>query len=403
MKKVIIVFAVLFTIIIVFQTAAAFLPLLFFGFGGEGRDYIPPEIKKSNLAKPEEFEIPVFNIPKITATAEMKNIKINCEKDNDIWPSARKEKMVCGNVYTADIEKMKIEAEKNNVQRIVFYGAYSIFDCPLFTKAKIDDPVGSCLEEARFFDSYLIPKMASIYKPPKQYKKLFLYLEEDLEKIEKSCKFPANGCYKSDFSIIMNFYPASGKFVPDGKEYKSTFIKDVTSGPAYYFWQIIPKNCMLGSTGLHEMIHFFNRQIYGRTPLWFEESMTNIVYYYLGREICPPGLEDKDVSKTENGNSQKVDNFDPNNDKYLLDMQDKRFEGSVCAKAIMTQINHLVKNGEIAYYKKLLKAMNTKVQYDYYREITPDRLAAAVAESSGNDPGVKNYLYNISGCPREKK
>jgi hypothetical protein len=405
MKKVIIIFAILFTLVIIYQ-AVMFLPLLFFGFeGGESQDYIPLASQKKVSENPEEFKIPVFNIPKIVETSEMKNIKINCAKEKDIWPEARKEKMLCENVYTADVEKIKKEAQKSNPQRIVFYGAYSILDCPisLSSPRKVDDPIGDCFDAAKFLDGYMIPKMASIYKPPKQYKRLFVYLEEDADKIEKSCNFPAGGCYKSDFSIIMNFPSMDSKLFTNGKEYRNTFIKDVSVGPSYYFWEIIPKNCEMGSTSLHEMIHFFNRQIYGRTPSWFEESMTNIIYYYIGKEICPPGLADKDVRKFEGGAYENVDNFDPNDDKYITDMQDKRLEGSVCAKAVVTQINRLVKSGGVAYYQKLLKVMNTKVQYDYYREITIDRLAAAVVESTGNNQGVKDYLYKTSGCPKEKK
>lgn len=405
MKKVIIVFAILFTVLIIYQ-AAMFLPFLFFGFGGGGsQNYIPTASQKKVSQNPEEFKIPIFNLPKIIVTAEAKSIKIDCAKEKDIWPSARKEKMLCENVYTADAEKMKKEAQISNPQRIVFYGAYSILDCPISPSPprKIDDPIGECQEAAKFLDSYMIPKMASIYSTPKQYKRLFVYLEESADKIEKSCNFPAGGCYKSDFSIIMNFPGLDSRLFSDGKEYRGTFMKDVSTGPAYYFWEIIPKNCTMSSTGLHEMIHFFNRQIYGHTPSWFEESMTNIIYYAMSKEICPPGISDREVRKFENGKYENVENFDPNDDQYLLNMQDKRFGGSDCAKAVATQVNHLVKSGGVAYYKKLLKVMNTKVQYDYYREITIDRLAAAVAESSGNDANVKNYLYKTSGCPKERK
>lgn len=391
--------------LVVFVVYLAMQSLFFlsslFGLFWNSESDIPDPSRFSSTPK-EEIKLPPINVVYPAVTTELKNMKLDCAKNGDIWPQYRKEKMLCKNVYTADVSQIKEEAAKSNYDRLVFYGRYTIFDCPVVSAIrKIEDPIGGCYEEAKFLDGYLYPKMAGLFHIKIPDKRLFIYMEEDGDKVKEICKFPAGGCFIRDNSVVMIPGSIGGQFYAKDKEYRTSYLPDISSGNnAYYFYEIYPSNCNMNYIELHELTHYFDFYSYGAVDLWFEESMDVITNAEVMKEVCPPGTKFFGITKVDAGKITPADYLDVNSDDFILNMQDKRYENDNCRKAIITQINHLFASGGLDYMRKLYKILDSKVQYDYYRGITKDRLAAATLESSGNSPAVQKVLYNDNKCPK---
>lgn len=369
---------------------------------GENETKIPiPEEKKK-----EEEIIPEAKINYASVTDEMKNAKVDCAKFQDKALYYKNEKTACYNSYVADMEKVKNDLAGGKYSRMAFYGKYSIYNCPVNPVKKIDNLAEGCLESAKFFDDYLFQKMASIYSTAgPRYgffdKRLNVYIEESEKVVTEYCKSPAIGCSK-DSTILLPLGTSNNKFYPEGRVYTVGFnLRDYSSNvyKDYLFQSVYPKNCILPQYTMHELIHYFDKRVYGRTPSWFEESMDYIVTDELTNFVCPPGLK-YNVFKYDGNKMETFDDFDINSDDFLLYIQDKRYENNACRKAIVTQINQLFNEGKWTYFAKFYHSMDGKVKYDYYHEIPTKDIAAAVYESSGNDPAVRKYLYDMAKCPK---
>jgi len=402
--KIFIFIILLIFFLFVLKSCALFFPFSFSDIFSEREPYIPNSEKK----KEEPAEIPVFNVPFRPVTQEMKNMKVDCAKEEDGHLRYKKEKTLCRNVYTVTPDAVKNDLAGGKYSWMAFYGQYSIYHCPVNPKKQVENLVEGCIESAKFFDSYLFPKMASIYGLAANrgffVKRLNIYIEEDESYVTKMCKAPAIGCcYWESHSIQIPLGTSGKRFYPEGQTYTVGFyLKDVSSMKYtdHFFQTVYPKNCALPQYTMHELIHYFNHRVYSASPSWFEETMDNILEDELVGQICPPGLK-YSVFKYNGGRMDKVDYADVNSDDFILYLQDKRFEDNACYKTVMTQINRLFNKGKWPYFTQLYNQLNSYSRNKNYAKLTVAELAAAVYKSSGNDPEVKKNLYDTARCPKK--
>lgn len=404
LKKIILWMIVILFILYVLKSCALFFPFFPLDFGSD-HSFVPPFEEKKQ--QEQKVEVPVFNVPYLPVTAEMKNMKIDCAKEMDSRLSYKKEKTACFNVYSADPENVKNAIDSGKYTRFAFYGRYSVYNCPVNTEKKIENLVEGCRESAKFFDDYLFPKMVQLYSGAGAHygyfdRRINVIMEESRDKVTKICRAPAAGCYYGDFNVIVPIGLFIDRVYPEGLftywafEYKD---KGPDQDGSYFLQTVYPKNCILPVYMMHELTHYFDHRVYGETPSWFEESMNQIVENELTNQVCPPGLSYKAIRYDKKGVDPPED-FDINSDDYFMEIEKKPIDNNICRKAILSQINQHFNTQKWTYFNRIYQAMADKVEYDYYREIPIQKIARAVIESTGNDPAVKKEIYDVAKCPK---
>jgi hypothetical protein len=124
-------------------------------------------------------------------------------------------------------------------------------------------------------------------------------------------------------------------------------------GELYNYTAPSPDNCKTPSILFHELIHYFNHLGVGRMPMWLDESVARMGVDQLVKQICPPGITYKNVTK----DGQAVDNFDFNADDQVKSMDSDFWQGSQGKLDYLMGINKQFQDDGLSYFHKLYYTM----------------------------------------------
>lgn len=396
-KKVIIMAAVIFGLII-FGSIAPFIPqflsfLPFYTLNTPSDRALEQKLKgKFGAAKPPPVvEITYSNVPE-----SVKRITMDCKKLEVLPKRFRGLRYYCQNIYLTDAEQLKTQTNALKPERILLYGQYSYYDCPV-TSPTVSDMIGGCLSAAKFLDNWQIPRMISVLGV-QPTKKVYYHFTQTYKESEEICQSlgakKADACATPDGQIYLVAGTVSSKqFTSAGESRQAAVVEGVVQPIVYNFTTTYPQNCFSRDT--HEILHFFDFQSYGAVaPEWFEEGFVRLLIRPLYNLSCPPGLAVSDVTKKEGNVVIALSDFDLGS----LDLEEplsagltNYANGNQCRKALYMQMARNIKNGGAVYIKQLYSALQK----------TPPTKEAAVAqaiwESSNKDTGVKKFLSQ-NGC-----
>ena len=399
-KKIIIAGVIIFGLMI-FASLAPFLPQLL--------SFTPfyPSNTQSDSALEKAFKEkfgstklpPIAQVVYSDVSDAVKQFTVDCDKLDIVPKQFRGATYYCQNMYRTDPEQIKAQTKILKPERILLYGQYSYYDCPV-TSPVVSDMIDGCWKAAKFLDNWQIPQMIPILGV-KPVKKVYYHFTQTHKEAEDICEslgaIDADACASSDGQIYISAgTTASKQFTPAGEIKQASLLEGEngnTKQIIYNFTVAYPENCF--SRDNHELLHFFDYQSYGTVaPEWFEEGLVRLLIRPMLNQSCPPGLTFSDVSKKEGDTVTDLTGFDLDS----LDLEEPLSAGLVayadgnqCRKGIYMQIARNIKIGGVGYITKLYTALQKTPP------ISESTAAQAIWESSEKDPWIKQFLLK-NGC-----
>ncbi|MDO8499730.1 MAG: hypothetical protein Q7S66_03650 [bacterium] len=399
-KKIIIAGVVIFGLMI-FGSMAPFLPQLlsFLPFYSSSTQ-IDSALEKAFKEKFGSTKLPpVAQITYTEVPDSVKQTTVDCDKLDIVPKQFRGAKYYCQNIYLTDSKQLKTQVGKTKPERILLYGQYSYYDCPVSSPA-VSDMIDGCWKAAKFLDNWQIPQMIRVLgvKPVKKVYYHFTKIHKEAEDICESLgAIDADACITPEGQVYISAGTASSKQFTSGGEIKKASLVESSDGGTqpivYNFTVTYPENCF--SRDNHEILHFFDYQSYGNVaPEWFEEGLVRLLARPILNQSCSPGLIFSNISKKEGGVVTTLTDFDLDS----LDLEEPLSaglagyaDGNQCRKGIYMQIARNIKEGGTVYIKNLYKALQKT------KPTSESTAARAVWESSGKDKQVKQFL-NQNEC-----
>lgn len=398
-KKIIIAGVIIFCLMI-FGSMTPFLPQLLSFFPFYSSTQSDNALEQAFKDKFGSAKLPsIAQISYHDVSDSVKQIIVDCDKLEVVPKEFRGLKYYCQNIYRTDPEQIKAQIKILKPERILLYGQYSYYDCPV-TSPIVSDMIDGCWKAAKFLDNWQIPQMINILGV-KPTEKVYYYFTQTTKEAKGICEslgaIDADACATPDGHIYISAGTASSKQFASAGEIKRASLVEGKNGSTgqviYNFTVAYPDNCF--SRDNHEILHFFDYQSYGSiAPKWFEEGLVRLLIRTIYNQSCLPGLTFSDVSKKEGGTVTALTDFDLDS----LDIEEplsaglaEFADGNQCRKGIYMQIARNIKDGGVLYINRLYSALQKT------KPTSETTAARAVWESAGKDKKVKQFL-NQNEC-----
>ena len=296
-----------------------------------------------------------------------------------------------------DLSDLEILNKLDNIhaERIVFYGAYSAFDCPN-SKAIADYNITNCYYVAWFFDRVehsliadflgVSPKL-SFYNPTQNpYDIVYVTAANNLDDVHSFCGMNFADACAGGWKIIQQ---ASG-IDTSGKE-KTFGMSIPATGDSYFYTIKYPINCNVGE--FHEHTHIFDRLLLSLHDQWFEEILARTIHDSFDSELC--NFEIKNAYLYSNGQIKEyltdVDRREINSERPFENFAVSYVGNDSCKQAILMQLNR----DAVKYGKSYIRSLYSEFRIEPLGSTS--EISTALIKASP-DPESARQLLTSNGC-----
>lgn len=351
---------------------------------------IQEQIDQGYLPKNPD-QIPVAKVTYTNVPDTVREKQIDCSNPSIVPPKLRNASFFCENIYRVNPNTLEAAASASGATRLLLYGQYSSFDCPI-QAAGINDPVTGCYNAAKFMDNWQLPMVAKVLGAPLDLRQIHYHFTPTVEETTALCgRQDASACADRLGTIYMpvgnNF---NHEFTTAGLFTRGAMYAGPQKEVYYEFAYTVPRQCYM--TDLHETLHEMHSRTYGIAPEWFEEGMVRLELYPFNRVLCEPGVAYDHAFKKVNGVKTEIGAFNPDDLLVAEPLQaglETYARGNQCRKGIFMQIGRSIKSQGLGYLPKLYAALKGNGMSP---SISESAIAQAVYQSTGNDKSAKDFL-----------
>ena len=281
--------------------------------------------------------------------------------------------------------------EQAHTERVVFFGAYSAYDCP--NENLLDYTLRNCYNVAWFFDRFEHPFIAdylgvlprlNFNNTQNPYNIIYVTVARNVEEVHRICDNPTADACAGGWRIVQQASSAGG--IDSANKIKTIGINIPETGDSYFYSIYFPNNCHVGE--VHEHIHIFDRFYLPDHQSWFEEMLARAIHKTFEPGLCHFNITDTRL-QSSNGRITPLNTVDIreiNADRPLDNFATFYVGNDTCKQAIIMQLNRESLHYGEKYIKQLFSTLKSHPLW------TTDEVGSAIVSASMDSESARTFL-----------
>lgn len=320
-----------------------------------------------------------------------KSSDFNCNDLSYIPSQLPRSTYYCQNVLGLDEMDIKPKFGSIKQNRIIFYGKYADYNCPV-KSASLPDILKLCFRFANYLNDWQLERTAEITRIAVPGNRIHVYITSVNSEIQKICNSNSSQetvstCIdKETGTLLINQDQLFDEEIVNAVTNES-MTKDGKPVTFIYHWSA-PYACP--ATSMPDIQHYFNYQYMGNSiPQWFDKASGIFLRETIASAMCAPGYQYFNGTLETDGKKTQMETFsmDHINSMATMSSSMENLAGNdSCRRAIIRQISAYLDKYKDKYAPLLYRSLGkSRIQSD-------DDISRAVWDSTGKNTDVGDFL-----------